>query len=144
MLGSCLGSNLGGSRGLSSSLSVSSGGSLLALSGSGLLVVIILLAGGVDGDLDGDLAALDLLTVHLGTSLLLKLLGAQGDETEATALARLAASLELLDHEAGNGAESDLGGARGVVLEDVEELCYVSISFDADLITMHTLSSLRS
>lgn len=88
--------------------------------------MVVLLSGGVDGDLDSDLTALNLLAVHLVASLLLELLRAEGDEAEATALARLAASLELLDHETGNGAESDLGVDWGVVLEDLQELLSVS------------------
>jgi hypothetical protein len=88
--------------------------------------VVILLAGGVDSDLDGDLTALNLLAVHLVASLLLELLGAESDETEATALAGLVAGLELLDHEAGDGAEGDLGGGGGVVLEDLKKLYNVS------------------
>jgi hypothetical protein len=90
--------------------------------------VVILLAGGVNRDLNGDLTALDLLAVHLGASLLLKLLGTKGDETETTALAGLTASLELLDHETGNGAEGDLGLGGGVVLEDLKKLGTVSIN----------------
>lgn len=109
---------------------------LLALSGGGLGVVV-LLSGGVDGDLDGDLAALDLLAVHLSAGLLLQLLGAQGDEAEATALASLAASLELLDHEAGDGAEGDLGRAGLVVLEDFHELGgFVSICPESGAMTL--------
>lgn len=71
--------------------------------------MVVLLSGGVNGDLDGDLATLDLLAVHLVASLLLKLLRAESDEAEATALARFAAGLELLNHEAGDRAESNLG-----------------------------------
>jgi hypothetical protein len=84
--------------------------------------VVILLAGRVDRDLNGNLTALDLLAVHLVASLLLELLRAEGDESEATALAGLTASLQLLDHEAGDGAEGDLGLSGGVVLEDFKEL----------------------
>lgn len=91
-------------------------------------MVVIFLSRGVDRDLNSDLTALDFLAVHLVASLLLKLLRAKGDEAEATALAGLAACLKLLDHEAGNGAESDLGGGGGVVLEDLEELVHVSLA----------------
>jgi hypothetical protein len=111
------------SRGLNGLLRGLVGGSSL---GEGSVTTlgggIVLLAGGVDRDLNGDLTALDLLAVHLGASLLLELLRAKGDETEATALAGLTASLELLDHEARNGAEGDLGLSGRVVLEDLEEL----------------------
>ena len=72
------------------------------------LEIIICLIGAVDRHLDSDLAALDLLAVHLGHSLLLQLLGGQGNEAEAAALASLAASLELLDHKTGDGAKGDL------------------------------------
>ena len=130
----------GGRRGLSGLLGGlgGSGGSLGgggsgALSG-GLGGGIILLAGGVNRDLNGDLTALNLLAVHLSASLLLELLGAEGNETEATALARLTASLELLNHEAGDGAEGDLGLGGGVILEDLEELQRVSTTvFDISL-----------
>jgi hypothetical protein len=123
-------SNLSSSRdrGLGGLLGGLSGGSL----GGGSLAFggvngVVLLAGRVDRDLNGDLTALDLLSVHLLASLLLELLGAECDETEAAALAGLTASLELLDHEAGDGAEGDLGLGGGVVLEDLEELELVSI-----------------
>lgn len=88
--------------------------------------MVVLLSGGVDGNLDSDLAALNFLAVHLRASLLLKLLGTESDETETTALAGLATGLEFLDHEAGDGAESDLGGGGGVVLEDLQELRFIS------------------
>jgi hypothetical protein len=104
---------------LSSSDSGSLGGLLSGLGGSSL---VVLLAGRVDRDLNGDLTAFDLLAVHLVASLLLELLGAEGDETETTALAGLTASLQLLDHEAGDGAEGDLGLSGRVVLEDLKEL----------------------
>src|SRR5690242_3277460 len=112
---------LGGGRGSSFGR-----GSSSILGGGGLGRGVILLAGGVNRDLNGDLSALDLLAVHLVASLLLELLRAEGDEPETTALARLTTSLELLDHEAGNGAEGDLGLGGGVVLEDLEELHMVS------------------
>jgi hypothetical protein len=54
--------------------------------------------------------------------LLLQLLRGQRDEAEATALAGLAASLELLDHEAGDGAKGDLGGQGLVGFEQLLEL----------------------
>lgn len=118
-------SGSGGGRSLSRLLGGLGSG---ALGGLTLAIdVVILLSGGVDRDLNGDLTALNLLSVHLGASLLLKLLGTEGDETETTALARLTASLQLLDHETGNGAESDLSLGRGVVLEDLEKLKIVSI-----------------
>jgi hypothetical protein len=86
------------------------------------LGLVALLAGAVDGDLDCDLAAVDGLAVHLGASLELQLLGAESDEAEAAPLALLAAGLELLDHEARNGSERNLGGRRLVVLEDLNQL----------------------
>lgn len=116
-----LGSGLGsGRRSLGGGLGCGS-----AVSG-GLGRGVVLLAGRVNRDLNGDLTALDLLAVHLVAGLLLKLLGAEGHEAEATALAGLTASLELLDHEAGDGAEGDLGLGGGVILEDLEELQMVS------------------
>lgn len=110
------------------SSSLDSSGGLAGLSGGVLLAIglgldmVVLLTGGIDGDLNGNLATLNLLAVHLGAGLLLKLLGAQSNETEATALARLVAGLELLHHESRNGAEGDLGRGRLVVLEDLHEL----------------------
>jgi hypothetical protein len=100
----------------------SSGGASGGLTLSGGLHVVVLLSGRVNGDLDSDLTTLNLLAVHLRASLLLELLGAEGDETETTALAGLTTSLELLDHEAGDGTKSDLGLGGRVVLEDLEEL----------------------
>ena len=85
---------------------------------------VVLLTGGVDRDLNCDLTTLDFLAVHLGASLLLELLRAEGNETETTALAGLTAGLELLDHEAGDGAEGDLGLGGGVVLEDLKKLIH--------------------
>lgn len=122
--------HLGSSRSSRSVLSRLLGGldsrGRLGRSGSGVLGGslggIIFLSGRVNRDLNGDLTALDLLAIHLVASLLLELLRAQGDETETTALARLTASLELLDHEAGDRAKGDLGLGGGVVLEDLEEL----------------------
>lgn len=115
----CLSSSLDSSWGFGSGLGGSCG-SLFSL-GVGLGVVV-LLARRVDGDLDSDFAALDLLAVHLGAGLLLQVLGSQSNEAEATALAGLVAGLELLDHKAGNGTESDLGGRGFVVLEDFQKL----------------------
>lgn len=83
---------------------------------------VILLAGAVDGNLDSDLTTLNLLGVHLLDGLLLLLLGAEGDETEATALTALVASLELLDHETRNGTQGDLGGDGLVGVEELLEL----------------------
>jgi hypothetical protein len=122
------GRNLSGSRsgGLGGLLGGIGGG---CVGGGGLalaLHVVVLLAGRVNRDLNGDLTALDLLSVHLVASLLLEFLRAEGNETETTALARLTASLELLDHEAGNRAEGNLGLGGGVVLEDLEELEFIS------------------
>jgi hypothetical protein len=115
---------------LSNSRYLSSGGSGRLgslLSGVGSITlssidVIVLLSGRVDRDLNGNLTALNLFAVHLVTSLLLELLRAEGNETKTAALAGLTTSLQLLDHEAGDGAESDLGLGRRVVLEDLKEL----------------------
>lgn len=142
----CLSSSLN-SRGLGSSRRGSAlgggggGGGLLALMGS---YVVVLLSGGVDGDLDGDLTALDLFAVHLSASLLLKLFRSEGNESEATALASLTTSLELLDHESGDGAKGDLGGGGLVVLEDLEELECVKKTTSIPDRKVHTLSSFRS
>ena len=102
---------LGGARG------ISLGGAI-----GGRVGVLVLLARAVNSNLDSDLAALDLLAVHIGTGLLLHLLGGEGNKTEATALARLVAGLELTDHKLGDRTESDLGGGRLVLSEDLEEL----------------------
>jgi hypothetical protein len=114
----------GGSRGLDAGralggarLGVSLGGTI-----GGRVGVLVLLARAVNSDLDGDLATLDLLAVHIGTGLLLHLLSGKSNKTEAAALARLVAGLELTDHEFGDGTESDLGGGRLVLSEDLEEL----------------------
>lgn len=80
--------------------------------------IVVLLAGAVDGNLDSDLTALNLLAVHLAASLLLEFFGSESNEAEATTLARLVAGLKLLDHEARDGAEGNLRAARRVVLED--------------------------
>lgn len=80
----------------------------LGLTLDGSVGVFVLLSRAVNGDLDGDLTALDLLAVHVGASLLLELLRFESDETEATALAGLVASLELANHETRDGTESDL------------------------------------
>lgn len=82
--------------------------------------MVILLARRVDSHLNSDFTALDFLAIHFGASFLLKLLGAQGDETEAAALARLTTSLKLLNHETGDGTERNLGSSRRVVLENLE------------------------
>jgi hypothetical protein len=119
-------SHSGGFSGLLGSL----GGGSIGVGALALTVdVVILLARRVDRDLNGDLTTLDLLAVHLLTSLLLELLGAECDETETTALAGLTASLQLLDHEAGNRAKGDLGLGGRVVLEDLKELKKTSVSY---------------
>lgn len=84
--------------------------------------VLVLLAWAVDGNLDGDLTTLNLLAVHLFASLLLQFLGGEGDESEATALARLVAGLELANHEARDWAKGDLGGGWVVLGEDLKKL----------------------
>ena len=86
----------------------------------------IFFAWAVNGNLDCDLTTLDLLAVHLVHCLLLLLLGSQGDEAEATSLTCFAASLELLDHEARDGTEGNLGRGRLVGSEEFFELEDVS------------------
>jgi len=76
---------------------------------SGLLVGFVRT---VNGDLDSDLTILDLLSVHLQDGLLLLLLICKSDKAEATSLAGLVTSLELLDHEAWDWAKGDLGRDR--------------------------------
>ncbi len=103
-------------RGLSSS-SLLVGG--LALGGVGLLIGLVR---AVNSNLDSNLTALNLLAVHLADSLLLQRLSSQRDETKATALASLTTSLQLLDHEAGDGAQSNLGRGGLVGLEELDKL----------------------
>lgn len=89
--------------------------------------VIILLAGTVNRDLNSDLAALDLFTVHLRACLLLHLFTRESDEAETTALTWLVAGLELADHELRDRAEGDFGGGWRVVGEDLEELMWMLV-----------------
>lgn len=63
----------------------------------------------LDGNLDSDFPAVDLLSVHLLNSLLLHFLGGQGNKAEATSLAGLATSLKLANHVAGDRAEGNFG-----------------------------------
>lgn len=114
------GLHLGSSNLLSSSVGAVLRGGLSA--GLSTSLRAILLSWAVNGDLDGDLATLDQFAVHLLDCLLLQLLGAQGDEAEATTLARLATSLKLLDHEAGDGTKSNLGRAGFVGGKEFLEL----------------------
>lgn len=90
--------------------------------GASRLGVNVFLAWAIDGDLDGDLAAINFLAVHLGDGLLLQFLGGKRDETEATALAGFVACLKFSDHKARDGTESDLGGGRLVCGEKFLEL----------------------
>jgi hypothetical protein len=85
-------------------------------------VLLIRLVRAVNGNLDGNLTALNLLSVHLRNSLLLELLGSQSDEAETTTLAGLTTSLELLDHKSGNRSKSDLGGRGLISLEKLNKL----------------------
>jgi len=114
----------GGSRGLEAGRAL--GGARLGVSLGGTLDgsarVLVLLARAVNSNLDSDLAALDLLAVHIGTGLLLHLLSGKRNKTEAAALAGLVASLELADHELGDRTKSDLGRGRLVLSEDFEKL----------------------
>jgi len=89
--------------------------------------VLVLLAGAVDCDLNSNLAAFDLLAVHIGAGLLLQFLGSKGDETKATALARLVTGLELADHKLWNWAKGDLGGRWLVVCEQLEKLLLAKV-----------------
>ena len=102
------------------------GGGWLSISLGGTLDwsvrVLVLLAWAIDRDLNGDLATLDLLAVHVVASLLLQLLTSERDETEAATLAWLVACLEFADHELGDRSKGNLGGGWGVVGEDLEEL----------------------
>ena len=83
---------------------------------------LVLLARAVDGDLDSELAALDLLAVHFGDGLLLRLFSWEGDEGEATSLTRLATRLKLADHEARDRPESELCAGGLIGSEELEEL----------------------
>ena len=89
---------------------------------AGSLRVDVLFARAIDGNLDSDLTAVDLLAIHLTNCLLLELLRSKGYETEATSLAGLVAGLELLYHVASDGTKSDLGGCRVVSSEEFLEL----------------------
>lgn len=91
-------------------------------SGAGSLRVDVLLTGAIDGYLDRNHTAFHLLVVHLAHSLLLQLLRSKRHKTEATALAGLVASLELLHHVASDGAKSDLGSGGVVGREELFEL----------------------
>jgi hypothetical protein len=86
------------------------------------VLFLIGLVRAVNSNLDGDLTALNLLSVHLVNSLLLEFLGSQSNKAKATALASLATSLKLLDHESGDGSESNLGGRRLISLEKLNKL----------------------
>lgn len=74
--------------------------------------VDVFLARAVNGDLDSDLTSVNLFAIHLVDCLLLHLLRSKRDESKTTTLARLVACLKLLDHEARDWTESDLGGRR--------------------------------
>ena len=135
---------LGGDRGGSDSLTVNA--VLLELLTT-LSVFITFLAGAVDSDLDSNCTALNFLLVHLSDGLLLLFLGAESDETEATAFAGFVAGLKLLDHEAGDGAKGDLGGGGLVGSEELLELwdnpvSNLHVGFEA--VDNLTFSSLRS
>lgn len=84
--------------------------------------LLVGLVGAVDSDLDSDLTSLDLLAVHLSNGLLLLLLRRQGNKAETTTLPGLITCLELLDHEAGDGAQGNLGGRGLVLIEEILEL----------------------
>lgn len=119
---SLLGSAVGrGSRGLGLGLGLT----------LGLVGLLVSLVGAVDGDLDSDLAALDFLAVHLRDGLLLELLGGKGNEAEAAALAGLTPGLKLLNHEARDGAKSNLRGRRLVSSEKLLKLWKGLACFEA-------------
>lgn len=84
--------------------------------------IIVFLTGAVDGNLHSDDAAINVLAVHLANSLGLELLRGKVDEAKATGLAALVASLQLLDHEAGDGTQGNLGRDGLVGGEDLLEL----------------------
>lgn len=112
--------SLGGSSRSGSSVLLSRGvGFLVLVSGR---VDVVFLARAVNGDLDRNSAAVNLLAVHLADGLGLELLRSQVHETEAASLPALVAGLELLNHKTGDRAESHLGGNGLEVLEDVLEL----------------------
>lgn len=104
-------------------LTVSSGSTVSLVS----VRSIVLLAGAVDGDLDGDFTAFNFLAVHLLNGLVLLLLGAESDETESTALAGFVTGLELLDHEARNRTQGDLGRDGLVGGKDLLELLLAQV-----------------
>jgi len=140
--------NLSLSRGFGGgSILLSGSGGLLVLVGGGVDIVI-LLSGAVNGDLDGNGTTINLLAVHLANSLGLELLVGKADKTEAAGLAALVASLELLDHEAGNGAQGNLGTDGLVGGEDLLELWKWLATSDAEyegpVQSRRTLSSVRS
>lgn len=118
-----LGSNGGGSCFLGSTVGAVGRNSSLAFGG---VLGTILLARAVNGDLDGDLAALDLLAVHFSNGLVLLGGRSECDEAETATLASLAASLKLLDHEAGDRSERNLSGDGFVGSKKFLELRYVS------------------
>lgn len=108
-----------------------SSGVLLTLSSGAISLLsvrsIVFLAGAVDRDLDGNLTAFNLLAIHLLDSLVLLLLRVQGDETKATAFTGLVTGLELLDHEARNGTQGDLGRDGLVGGKDLLELLLAQV-----------------
>lgn len=110
----------------------SSGVVLLTFSGSSAVSSsavrsVVLLARAVDGNLDGNLTAFDFLAVHFLDGLVLQLLGAESDETETTALTGFVTGLELLDHEARNRTQGDLGRDGVVGGKDLLELLLTQV-----------------
>jgi len=89
--------------------------------------VLVLLAGAVDCDLNGNLTSFDLLAVHVRTGLLLQFLGCESNETEAAALAGLVAGLKLADHELWDRAQSDLGRRWLVVGKELKKLLFTKV-----------------
>jgi len=96
----------------------------------GIIWVLVLLARAVDCDLNSNLAAFDLLAVHIGAGLLLHLLGCKSDKAKTTALARLVACLELADHELWNWAKGDLGRGWVVVCKQLKKLLLAEVVWE--------------
>lgn len=91
-------------------------------SGTSGFGIYVFLARAIDGDLDSNLPAIDVFAVHIGDSLLLEFFRAKRNEAKSTTFARLVASLEFLNHEAGNWTKSDLRGGWLIGREELFEL----------------------
>jgi hypothetical protein len=93
---------------------------------AGSLRVDVLFARAIDGDLDSNLTAVDLLSIHLTDCFLLQLLGSERNESEATPLAGLVAGLKFLYHVTSDGTKGNLGRGGVVSGEEFLELQIVS------------------